>query len=60
MLDKTLVLCADFRATGKVFWGLVPQKKTTLKGDILELESYNNLANLASAQFFSLSKITPP
>ena len=23
MLDKTLVLCADFRATGKVFWGRI-------------------------------------
>ena len=53
-------LCARFRVTVNIFRGPAPSLKVTLKCEILELESRNNLAQLAECPFFLSSNITAP
>ena len=46
---------ADCRVRGKIFRGLASQKLAALEGDILELGSYNNTAQLGKCPIlFSL------
>ena len=51
-------LCAGFRVKMKIFGGLAPQKLATLKGDIFELSSYIDMAQLGKCPI--KKQITPP
>ena len=50
---------ANFRVTVKVFWGSSTSEKATSRHEILELRSYNHLAQHRKCRIF-FTKITPP
>ena len=47
-------ICVDFRVTAKIFKGLAPRKEATLRHEILELGSNNNLAQHTMCSIFFL------
>ena len=52
-------LYAHFKATVQVFGGLLQNEKATKRHEVLELGSYNYLAQYRKCHNFFLSKITP-
>ena len=52
-------MCAHFKVTVQIFWGPATSENATLRHEILELGSYNNLAQHRMWSFLFF-KITPP